>query len=90
MQVTVTTRHIEQSRAEHLRTHILRKIKRVERYIRAERNPSEVKVVLSMEKFRNIAEIFVNSGDLKTTSTVEADDMRSAIDRAIDSIIKQL
>jgi putative sigma-54 modulation protein len=90
MQVTVTTRHIEQSKAEHLRAYILKKIKRVERYIRAERNPSEVKVVLAVEKFRNIAEIFLNSGALKTTSNAEAQDMHTAIDRAIDSIIKQL
>ncbi len=90
MQVTVTTRHIEQSKAEHLRTYLLKKIKRVERYVRRERDPSEVKVILAVEKFRNIAEIFVNSGALKTTSNVEAQDMRAAIDGAIDSIIKQL
>ncbi|HEY7535053.1 MAG TPA: ribosome-associated translation inhibitor RaiA [Thermodesulfobacteriota bacterium] len=90
MQVTVTTRHIEQSKAEHLRTYILKKIKRVERYIKTGRNPSEVKVVLAVEKFRNIAEIFLNSGTLKTTSNVEDDSMHSAIDKAVDSIIKQL
>ena len=90
MQVTVTVRHIDQSKAESLKSYITKKIKKVERYAKSERNPWEVRAILAVEKFRNIAEIFVNSGVLKSTSSVEAEDMYSAIDRAIDSIIKQL
>ncbi len=91
MEVTITTRHIEdQSKADNLKNYFQKKIKRVERYIKAKRNPSEVKLVLAVEKFRNIAEILVNIGTFKVTSSVEAEDMYTAIDRAIDSTIKQL
>jgi putative sigma-54 modulation protein len=91
MEVTVTTRHMDdQSKAENLRNYFVKKIKRVERYIKAKRNPSEVKLILAVEKFRNIAEILINSGTFKVTSSVEAEDMYTAIDRAINSTIKQL
>ncbi len=91
MQLTVTTRHIDQNKSEDLKNYILKKIKKLERYTRLRRNPWEVKVILTVEKFRNTAEILVNSGgSLKSTSSVEAEDMYVAIDRAIDSTIKQL
>ena len=91
MEVTVTTRHIDDpNKAENLRNYFLKKITRVERYITANRNPSEVKLILAVEKFRNIAEILINSGTFKVTSSVEAEDMHTAIDRAIDNTIKQI
>jgi putative sigma-54 modulation protein len=91
MQVTVTIRHIDnQPRQENLKNYTLKKIKRVERYIKSRKNPSEVRVVLFEEKFRNICEILVISGTFKITSSVESDDMHGAIDRAIDGTIKRL
>ncbi len=91
MQLTVTTRHIDQNKSEDLKNYILKKIKKLERYTRFRRNPWEVKAILTVEKFRNTAEILVNSGgSLKSTSSVEAEDMYVAIDGAIDSTIKQL
>jgi len=91
MQVTVTIRHIDnQDRVENLRNYVLKKIKRVEKYIQPRKNPSEVRVVLAVEKFRNISEILVNSGTFKVASSVEGEDMYTAIDGAIDSTIKQL
>ncbi len=90
MQVIVTTRHIDQNKAESLKSYIFKKIKKVERYTKSRRTPGELKVVLISEKFRNIAEIFVNIGTIKSTSSSESEDMHTAIDRAIDSVIKQL
>ncbi|HSE83744.1 MAG TPA: ribosome-associated translation inhibitor RaiA [Thermodesulfobacteriota bacterium] len=92
MQITVTTRNIDnKDKAEGLREYVKKKAsKRIERYIRSDKNPSEVKAVLSTEKFRNTAEILVNSGTFKVTSSVEREDMYAAIDTAIDSIIKQI
>lgn len=91
MQLTVTARHIDQNKAEDLKTYISKKIKKLERYYGSKRNPCEVRAILTVEKFRNTAEILVNSGgSLKSTSSVEAGDMYTAIDGAIDSIIKQL
>jgi putative sigma-54 modulation protein len=91
MQVTVTIRHIDSNdRAENLRNYVLKRVKRAERYIQPKKNPSEIRVVLSAEKFRNTCEILVNSGTLKIASSVEGEDMYTAIDRAVDSTIKQL
>ena len=91
MQLTVTTRHIDQNKTEDLKNYISKKIKKLERYTKSRRNPWEVRAVLTVEKFRNKAEILVNSGgSLKSTSSIEAEDMYVAIDGAIDSIIKQL
>jgi putative sigma-54 modulation protein len=91
MQVNVTTRHIsDQLKSENLRQYVLKKVKRIERYIKSDREPSEVRFILTVEKFRNTAELLINSGNLKATSSVQTDDMHSAIDRVIESIIKQL
>ncbi len=91
MRLSVTTRHIDQNKAEDLKNYISKKIKKLERYTRFRRNPWEIRAVLTMEKFRNTAEILVNSGgSLKSTSSFEAEDMYIAIDEAIDSTIKQL
>ncbi len=91
IQLTITTRHIDQNKAEDLKKYISKKIKKLERYTRSKRNSWEVKAILTVEKFRNRAEILINSGgSLKSTASVEAEDMYSAIDEAIDSTIKQL
>ena len=91
MRVTVTTRHIDDKQTNKmLKDYALKKVNRLERYINEEKDPSEVKVILSSEKFRNIAEIFVNDGKVKVNASVEMDDMNAAIDGVLDIIIKQL
>ena len=90
MHLTVTTRHVDPSKVENLKNYVSNKIKRLGRYIRSTKTPSEIKVILSEEKFRNTAEVIINTGSLKTTSTECADDMYTAVDRAIDGIIKQV
>ncbi len=91
MRVTVTTRHIDDKQNNKmLKDYALKKVNRIERYINEEKDPSEVKVILSSEKFRNIAEIFVNDGKVKVNASVEMDDMHAAIDGVLDIIIKQL
>lgn len=91
MKITVTTRRIyDQKKAEDLREYILKRINRVNRYINPDKDPSEVKFVLSVEKFRNSVELTLNSGNFKAASSVDSDSMHSAIDKSIDSIIKQL
>lgn len=92
MQITVTTRNIDnKDKAESLREYVKKKAhRRIEKHIRSDKNPSEVRAVLSTEKFRSTAEILVNSGTFKVTSSVEREDMYTAIDTAIDSIIRQI
>ncbi|MEQ9620172.1 MAG: ribosome-associated translation inhibitor RaiA [Deltaproteobacteria bacterium] len=91
MKVTVTTRHIGNNQdPEKLKDYAIKKSKRIERYLKSDKNSCEVKFVLWSEKFRDTAEISINSKSLKTTSSFETTEMYTAIDSAIDIIIKQL
>lgn len=90
MKVTVTTRHIKNTKeSEKIKQHALKKAKRLERYVQEEKDPS-VRFILSSEKFRDTAEITISSGNIKATSSVETNDMLTAIDNAVDAIVKQL
>jgi len=91
MKVTVTTRHIKNTKdSEKIKLYALKKSKRIERYVKAEKGPSELRFILSSEKFRDTAEISLSCGNIKATSSVETNDMLSSIDDAVDTIVKQL
>jgi len=90
MKVTVTTRHLADNlNPEKLKSYALKKSRRIEKYLKSDEG-STVKFVLWTEKFRDNAEITINSKVLKTTSTFETTDMVAAIDSAIDTIIAKL
>lgn len=91
MKVTVTTRHLSNNQdPDRLKSHAVKKAKSIEKYLKDEKDSCEVKFVLWSEKFRDTAEISINSRNLKATSAFETTDMYTAIDSAIDIIIKQL
>ncbi|MFA9407609.1 MAG: ribosome hibernation-promoting factor, HPF/YfiA family [Candidatus Dadabacteria bacterium] len=91
MKVIVTTRHLKNAKdSEKIKSYALKKTSRIQRYVKAEKDPSELRVILSSEKFRDTAEISISCGNIKAISTVEANDMYSAIDNAVDTIVKQL
>jgi putative sigma-54 modulation protein len=91
MKVTVTTRHIKNTKdSEKIKLYALKKSNRIERYVKAEKDPSELRFILSSEKFRDTAEISLSCGNIKATSSVETNDMYSSIDDAVDTIVKQL
>ena len=91
MKVTITTRHIKDDKlSEKIKSYALKKTKRIERYLKSEKDPSELRFILSSEKFRDTAEITLNAGEIKATSSVETNDMYGAIDNAVDTIVKQL
>ncbi|MGI9553530.1 MAG: ribosome hibernation promotion factor [Thermodesulfobacteriota bacterium] len=91
VKVNVTTRHLnDRNRSNMLREYALKKFPRIERYMHIDHEPSEIKLILETEKFRNIAEIIVNDGSYKTTATVIEDDHLAAIDKVTDIVIKQL
>jgi len=91
MKVNVTTRHINNTmNSEKIKSYALKKTKRIERYVKSERDPSELRFILSSEKFRDTAEISVSCGNIKATSSVETNDMYTAIDNAVSTIVKQL
>ncbi|NIP31022.1 MAG: hypothetical protein GTO02_14715 [Candidatus Dadabacteria bacterium] len=91
MKVNITTRHFNNRReSKYIREYSLKKIRRLDKYMDPEREPTEVNLIISKEKLRYVAEINLNTGHLKATASVETDEIHSVIDKVFDSIIKQL
>ncbi len=85
MQTSVTFKNIESS--EHLTAYVSNKLNRFDKYLE---NPAEANVVLSVEKFRHIAEISIVGDRLNIYGKEETSDMYSAIDMVLDKIEKQI
>ena len=85
MQTSVTFKSIEPS--ENLKAYVSDKLNRFDKYLD---NPAEANVVLSVEKFRRIAEISINGDRLVINGKEETDDMYSAIDMVLDKLEKQI
>lgn len=85
MQVTVTFRHTEPTEA--LKSYAEEKIKKIEKFLNS---PQEAHVVLSVEKIRHIAEVFITADGLTITGKEETSDLYSAIDKVMDKIERQL
>jgi putative sigma-54 modulation protein len=63
------------------------KLDRFDKYLY---NPAEANVVLSVEKFRHIAEVNINGDRLNIQGKEETEDMYSAIDMVLDKLEKQI
>ncbi len=85
MQTSVTFKNIDPS--DHLKSYVGDKLDRFDRFLD---NPAEANVVLSVEKFRHIAEINIIGDRLKINGTEETNDMYSAIDMVMDKLEKQI
>ncbi len=85
MQTSVTFKNLEPS--EHLKSYAKDKLDRFDKFLY---NPAEANVVLTVEKFRHIAEISITGDRLKINGKEETGDMYSAIDMALDKLEKQL
>jgi len=85
MQTSVTFKNIDSS--ENLRSYVADKLDRFDKYLY---NPAEASVVLSVEKFRHIAEININGDRLNIQGKEETEDMYSAIDMVLDKLEKQI
>ena len=85
MQTSVTFKNIDSS--ENLRTYVSDKLDRFDKYLY---NPAEASVVLSVEKFRHIAEINIKGDRLNINGKEETEDMYSAIDVVLDKLEKQI
>lgn len=91
MDIKITIRHEKDDRkAKKLREFIEKKSSKIEKLIDKYKTPAEAKFILDVQKFRNKAEIILNSGVVKCTSSVESEDMLNSIESAIDSIVKQV
>jgi putative sigma-54 modulation protein len=85
MQVSVTFRKIDAS--DTLRSYAQEKLYRIKKYVD---DPIEAHVVLSVEKFRHIAEVSINANGLRLNGQEETGDMYSAIDMMVDKVESQI
>lgn len=85
MQTSVTFKNLDPS--EPLKAYVTEKLDRFDRLLD---NPAEASVVLSVEKFRHIAEISITGDRLNINGREEINDMYSAIDMALDKLEKQI
>ena len=85
MRISVTFRNKEGENWH--REYIDEKLNKLKKYVD---NPVEARVVLSVEKFRNVAEVNLMANGLNVNAKEEAKDMHLAIDDAIEKIERQL
>ena len=85
MQTSVTFKNLAPS--ENLKLYVGEKLDRFDKYLY---NPAEANVVLSVEKFRHMAEINITGDRLNIYGKEETVDMYSAIDMVLDKIEKQI
>jgi len=85
MRVSVTFRHMEPTAA--IREYAEAKLMKVKRYLD---EPIEANVVLSIEKYRHIAEVTLNAGRNVINCTEETNDIYSAIDMVLEKLERQV
>jgi putative sigma-54 modulation protein len=85
MKVTVTFRNTEGENWQ--KEYVEERLGKLKKYID---NPVEARVILSVEKFRNTAEINLMSNGLNINSREIEKDMHQAIDNVIEKIERQL
>jgi len=85
MQTSVTFKNLDPS--EHLKSYVTDKLDRFDKFLD---NPAEANVVLSVEKFRHIAEINISGDRMTIIGKEEVNDMYSAIDLVLDKLEKQI
>jgi len=85
MKISVTFRNTEGE--EWFKNYVEEKLGKLKKYID---HPVEVRVVLSVEKFRNVAEINLMDNGMNVNTREEAKEMALAIDEAVEKIERQL
>ena len=85
MHTSVTFKNIDSS--ENLKSYVGDKLDRFDKYLY---NPAEANVVLSVEKFRHMAEISIIGDRLSIYGKEVTDDMYSAIDMVLDKLETQI
>ncbi|KJS30895.1 MAG: protein SmpA [Desulfatitalea sp. BRH_c12] len=85
MQTSVTFKNLDPS--DHFRNYVSEKLNRFDKYFY---NPGEANVMLSVEKFRNIAEVNIIGDRMTINGKEETEDMHAAIDMVLDKLEKQI
>lgn len=85
MGINVTFRHVEPNPA--LRSYAIEKLGKLDRVIN---NTFDASVILSVEKYRHIAEVLFTAKGISVKAVEETDDLFSAIDLVVDKVEKQV
>lgn len=85
MKISVTFRNTEGE--EWFKNYVSERLEKLNRYLD---KPAEAHVVLSVEKFRNVAEINLSDNGVTIIAKEEAKEMVVAIDNAVEKIERQL
>lgn len=85
MDIAVTFRHMRPT--EGLRRYAEEKVSKIKKYLDS---PIEAHVVLSVEKFRHIADVTLSINGTWIKGIEQTDDMYSAIDQVMDKLEKQV
>ena len=85
MQIAVTFRHMETD--EGVKDYVKEKLQRLQKYIA---NPGEMHVVLSVEKFRHIAEITIIGNGVTLNSEGRNSDLYAAVDQMVEKAERQI
>jgi putative sigma-54 modulation protein len=85
MQKSISFINLDSSDA--LKSYAYEKLDRFDKFLE---NPARANVVLTVEKFRHIAEISISADGFMINAHEETEDMYSAIDMALDKLDKQI
>ena len=85
MQIAVTFRHLTAD--EGIKDYVKEKVGKLEKYIE---NPREIHVVLSTEKFRQMAEITIVADGMTLNSQAKDSDLYIAIDQMVEKMERQI
>jgi putative sigma-54 modulation protein len=85
MQIAVSFRNLDPS--DHLKGYAENRLARFKKYMD---EPIEVHLVLSIQKFRHIADVTISADGMKIKAQEETGDLYSAIDMVLDKVEKQV
>jgi putative sigma-54 modulation protein len=85
MQLSVTFRHMDPSEA--LKTYVQERTTRLTKYID---RPLDSQVTLTVQKFRQIADVVINADGIRIAGQEAHEDMYAAIDLVMDKIERQV
>jgi len=85
MQIQVTARHTQIT--PDVKELVEKKVRKLERFIHKD---AEVHLVLSLEKYRYIAEVALTAGSTNLRGKAESNDPHLSVDQAVDKLERQL
>ncbi len=88
MNINFTFKNFEPS--DHLKKYAQRRFEKILKFLSESSDNTEVAVNLSVDKFRHVAEVIVDSTGMHVTANETSEDMYSSIDMVLDKLEAQL